>query len=48
MEEEVKASIAILDSALIYLQEANKRLARLLALALIIIAFLLGSILYLL
>lgn len=46
MYEQAKVSIAVLDSALTHLQEANKRLARLLALALIIVAGLLGGVLY--
>ena len=46
MDEQAKVSIAVLDSALTHLQEANRRLARLLAFALIIIACLLGGLLY--
>ena len=46
MDEQAKVSIAALDSALTHLQEANKRLARLLALALIVLAGLLGGLLY--
>lgn len=46
MDETSKVSIAALDSALTHLQEANKRLARLLALSLIITSALLGGLLY--
>ena len=46
MDEQARVSIAVLDSALTHLQEANKRLARLLALALVIVAGLLCGILY--
>lgn len=46
MDEVSKVSIAALDSALTHLQEANKRLARLLALSLIITSALLGGLLY--
>lgn len=46
MDEQARVSIAVLDSALTHLQEANKRLARLLAMALIIIASLLCGLLY--
>lgn len=46
MDEQAKVSIAVLDSALTHLQEANKRLARLLALALIILAAVLCGVLY--
>lgn len=46
MDEQAKVSIAVLDSALTHLQEANKRLARLLALALIILAAFAAGILY--
>lgn len=45
-EEQAKVSIAVLDSALTHLQEANRRLARLLALALIVLAIVFGGILY--
>lgn len=45
-EEQARVSIAVLDSALTHLQEANKRLARLLALSLIITAALLCGVLY--
>ena len=45
-EEQAKVSIAVLDSALTHLQEANKRLAKLLALALIILAAILCGVLY--
>lgn len=46
-EEQAKVSIAVLDSALTHLQEANRRLARLLALALIVLALMSGGLLYL-
>lgn len=46
MDEQAKVSIAVLDSALTHLQEANRRLARLLALAMIIVAGLLGGLFY--
>lgn len=46
MDEQAKVSIAVLDSALTHLQEANKRLARLLALSLIILAAVLCGVLY--
>lgn len=46
MDEQARVSIAVLDSALTHLQEANRRLARLLAMALILIACLLGGLLY--
>ena len=46
MDEQAKVSIAVLDSALTHLQEANKRLARLLALSLIFSAVLLCGLLY--
>jgi hypothetical protein len=46
MDEQARVSIAALDSALTHLQEANRRLARLLAMALILIACLLGGLLY--
>lgn len=46
MDEQAKVSIAVLDSALTHLQEANKRLARLLALSLIILAALISGVLY--
>ena len=46
MDDHAKVSIAVLDSALTHLQEANKRLARLLALALIILAVVLCGVLY--
>lgn len=45
-EEQTKISIDVLDSALTYLQEANKRLARLLALSLIVLAIVSGGLLY--
>lgn len=45
-EEQAKVSIAVLDSALTHLQETNRRLAILLALALIILAVVFGGILY--
>lgn len=46
MDEQAKVSIAVLDSALTHLQEANRRLARLLALSLIILAAVLCGVLY--
>lgn len=46
MDEQAKVSIAVLDSALKHLQEANKRLARLLAMTLILLAVVLGGVLY--
>lgn len=47
MEDEVRSvSIAALESALSHLQEANKRLARILALALIILAGVICGVLY--
>ena len=45
-EEQARVSIAVLDSALTHLQEANKRLARLLAMALILLAVVVGGVLY--
>lgn len=45
-EEQTQISIDVLDSALTYLQQANKRLARLLALSLIVLALMLGGLLY--
>ena len=47
MDEQAKIAIAVLDSALTRLQEANKRLARLLALSLIILSVLICGVLYL-
>ena len=46
MDDNAKVSIAALDSALTHLQEANRRLAKLLALSLIITAAVLGAVLY--
>lgn len=46
MDDIAQASLLAMESALTHLQEANKRLARLLALSLIIIAVLLGGVLY--
>lgn len=46
MDDNARVSIAALDSALTHLQEANKRLARLLALSLIILAAVLSGVLY--
>lgn len=46
MDELTHVSLAAMESALSHLQEANKRLARLLALAWIILAVLIGSALY--
>lgn len=48
MDEHAKVSVAALDSALTHLQEANKRLARLLALSLIITAGVIIGTLYVL
>lgn len=45
-EEQARVFIAVLDSALTHLQEANKRLARLLAMALILLAVVMGGVLY--
>jgi len=45
-EEQTQISIDVLDSALAYLQQANKRLARLLALSLIVLALMSGGLLY--
>jgi hypothetical protein len=45
-EEQTQISIDVLDSALTYLQQANKRLARLLALSLIVLALMSGGLLY--
>ena len=45
-EEQTQISIDVLDSTLTYLQQANKRLARLLALSLIVLAIALGGLLY--
>lgn len=45
-EEHAKVSIAVLDSALTHLQEANKRLARLLALSIVITAVVICGALY--
>ena len=46
MEEKESVSLAALESALTHMQEANKRLSRLLAFALIIIAVIFAGILY--
>lgn len=46
MDDITQVSLAAMESALAHLQEANKRLARLLALSLIITAALLGGVLY--
>ena len=46
MEEIAQVSLAAAESALTHLQEANKRLARLLALALILLAAILAGVLY--
>ena len=45
-EEQARVSIAVLDSALTHLQEANKRLARLFAMTLILLAVVVGGVLY--
>ena len=45
-EEQTQISIDVLDSALTYLQQANKRLARLLALSLMVLALMSGGLLY--
>lgn len=46
MDDETRVSLAALDSALTHLQEANKRLARILALALILLAVAVVGVLY--
>lgn len=46
MDDIAQVSLAAMESALTHLQEANKRLARLLALSWIIIAFIVGAALY--
>lgn len=46
MDDETRVSLAALDSALTHLQEANKRLARILALALILLAAAVVGVLY--
>lgn len=46
MEDRTNVSLAALDSALTHLQEANKRLSRLLAFALFVIALLFGAVMY--
>lgn len=46
MDEQAKVSIAVLDSALTHLQEANRRLAMLLALSLLVLVAVLGCVLY--
>lgn len=46
MDDYAKVSLAAMESALTHLQEANKRLAKLLALSLIVTACLLGGLLY--
>lgn len=46
MDDIAQVSLSAMESALAHLQEANKRLARLLALSLIITAALLGGLLY--
>ena len=48
MDEIAQVSIAAMESALQHLQEANKRLAKILALSLIINAVLIGGALFLL
>ena len=47
MDERIKASLDVVDTTLLQLQETNKRLARLLALAMIISAGLLSVVIYL-
>lgn len=46
MDEITHVSLAAIEKALTHLQEANKRLARLLALSWIFIAFIVGAALY--
>lgn len=46
MDEKTSVSIAALDSALTHLQEANKRLARLFTLSLVVNILLFGAVLY--
>lgn len=46
MDDRTHVSIAALDSALTHLQEANKRLARLFALSLVINILLFGTVFY--
>ena len=46
MDDITQTSLSAMESALTYLQEANKRLARLLAFSLVINAAFLGSLLY--
>lgn len=46
MDEITQVSLAAIEKALTHLQEANKRLARLLALSWIFIAFIVGAALY--
>lgn len=46
MEDRTYVTIGAFDSALTHAQETNKRLGRLLALALLIIAFLGGTVMY--
>ena len=47
MDEQIKVSLDVVDATLLQLQETNKRLARLLALAMIISAGLLSVVIYL-
>ena len=46
MEDKTSVSIAALESALTHMQDANKRLVRLLVYALTIIALMIGGLLY--
>ena len=46
MDEKTSVSLAALDSALTHMQEANKRLARILTVALVAIILIFGTVLY--
>ncbi len=46
MDEIAQASLAAMERALAHLQEANKRLAILLALSWLVVAFMVGGVLY--
>ena len=46
MDEKTSVSLAALDSALTHLQEANKRLARILTVCLVALIFIFGTVLY--
>lgn len=46
MDDIAQVSLATMESALSHLQEANKRLARLLALSWLVVALMVGGILY--